>query len=121
MTCPLTKLEILTDPMFLRIFLYLFLLATFVGVGYAFYAIWIQPYFAPKRGTRSGAGGVGSGDRRRTKKEPLAVQPPTENEATATGAKVYNEEWIPAHHIQRPEARRVKSGTPRPKSRGKAE
>ena len=35
--------------------------------------------------------------------------------ATASGAKAYDESWIPAEHLKRPEAKRVGSG--RPKSR----
>ncbi len=91
------------------------------GVLYLFYNLWIAPYFPQKR-TRGGD---------RAKKNPGASKKVDPGEsaaalganrpAVATGAKGYNEEWIPAHHIQRPEAKRVKSGNPRPKSRGKAE
>jgi len=97
------------------LFLYFFLLACAVGVGYFFYTIWIVPYF-PQQKRKTTAG----------KKTPRKVDAPavtSDNESTAasTGAKAYNEEWIPSHHIQRPEARRVKSSG-RPKSRsGKPE
>ncbi|KAK5224680.1 Increased recombination centers protein 22 [Exophiala xenobiotica] len=99
------------DPQIL--FLYLFLLACAVGVGYFFYNIWIVPYFPQKRKAGS-------------KKTPVkkidvgSVVSDNEGPAVSTGAQKYNEEWIPSHHIQRPEARRLKSGG-RPKSRGKPE
>ena len=94
-----------------RIFLYLFLLACVVGVGYAFYTIWILPYLAPpKKGSRK--------DRPAQVKQPIPQSPTsdTDGPAVTTGSKTYNEEWLPSHHTQRPEARRVKSGA-RPKSR----
>ncbi|RMZ77402.1 hypothetical protein DV738_g4420, partial [Chaetothyriales sp. CBS 135597] len=93
------------------IFLYLFLLACVVGVGYFFYTIWIVPYLPQKKSSGS----------RRTASAKQAVTPskPTsdsEGAATTTGSKVYNEEWIPSLHTQRPEARRVKSAAkPKPK------
>jgi len=92
------------------IFLYLFLLACTAGVGYFFYTIWIVPYFPQKKRG-------GKGVRAPVKKVDLGSdKPDTDGPAVATGAKSYAEEWIPSHHLQRPEARRVKSGT-RPKSR----
>jgi len=102
----------LFDPQIL--FLYLVLLACTVGVGYFFYNIWIVPYFPQKRK---------SGKKAPVKKvDAGSVTSDNESPALSTGpsSKVYNEDWIPSHHIQRPEARRVKSGT-RPKSRGKPE
>ncbi|KAL2426243.1 hypothetical protein ABEF95_002461 [Exophiala dermatitidis] len=98
------------DPQIL--FLYFFLLASAAGVAYWFYTIWVAPYFPQKK--------------RPVKKTPVkkvdvgAVHSDTEGPVVSTGSKAYNEEWIPSHHIQRPEARRVKSGG-RPKSRGKAD
>lgn len=109
-----------------RIFLYLFLLACTIGVGYFFYNIWIAPYFPQKK--------KGKPARTQVKKIDVGSQKPdTDGPAVATGAKSYAEEWIPSHNLQRPEgqwykhvvsilanspvARRVKSGGPRPKSR----
>lgn len=89
------------------------------GVLYFFYSIWIAPYFPQKR-TRGGDRVKKPGSK---KVDPgqSADALGTDGPAVATGAKGYNEEWIPAHHIQRPEAKRVKSGNPRPKSKGKAD
>ena len=92
------------------IFLYLFLLACTAAVGYFFYTIWIVPYFPQKKR-------AGKGTRAPVKKVDVGSdKPDTDGPAVATGAKSYAEDWIPSHHLQRPEARRVKSGG-RPKSR----
>lgn len=103
------------------IFLYLFMLASAGGVLYLFYTIWIAPYFPQKR-ARSGekAKKTATGSKKVEPREAAEVMG-SDGPAVATGAKSYNEEWIPAHHIQRPEAKRVKSGNPKPKSRSKAE
>lgn len=103
------------------IFLYLFMLASAVGVLYLFYSIWIAPYFPQKR-TRTGERPKkASASSKKVDPGVSAESLGTDGPAVATGAKSYNEEWIPAHHIQRPEAKRVKSGNPRPKSRGKVD
>ncbi|RMZ88691.1 hypothetical protein DV736_g4085, partial [Chaetothyriales sp. CBS 134916] len=94
------------------IFLYLFLLACVVSVGYFFYNIWIVPYLPQKKksgGTRRAA----------PAKQPVTpgrVTSDSEGTATTTGSKAYNEDWIPSHHTQRPEARRVKSAA-KPKNK----
>jgi hypothetical protein len=92
------------------------------GVLYFFYTIWIAPYFPQKRPTRGGdkAKKSSSGTKKVDTGE-SAEALGTDGPAVTTGAKGYNEEWIPAHHIQRPEAKRVKSGNPRSKTKGKAE
>jgi len=91
------------------IFLYLFLAAAILGVGYFFYNVWVAPYFPQKKRGKTARTPV-------KKIDAGSDKPDTDGPATATGVKTYAEEWIPSHHLQRPEARRVKSGT-RPKSR----
>ena len=102
------------------IFLYLFLLAIFSGILYFVYNTWVSTLFPQKpRAAKSHKRvtvGAGSGAKKADPTDPAAEDGP----ALASGAKPYDESWIPAHHINRPEARRVKSGV-RPKSRGKVE
>lgn len=101
------------------IFLYFFIAACFAGVVYFFYNIWIAPYFPQKKGKGGERAKKSSGG---SKKVDPSDQLPViggDGPAVTSGAKAYNEDWIPAHHIQRPEAKRVKSGGPRPKSRNK--
>ena len=89
------------------IFLYVFLLACFVGAMYFFYTIWIAPYFPQKR-----KGGK-SAERR---PKSAAVQAgegaatSTASDAGVASAKTYDAEWIPSHHIQPPQPRKVKGG-----------
>ncbi|KAL4768247.1 hypothetical protein BDW60DRAFT_198165 [Aspergillus nidulans var. acristatus] len=90
------------------IFLYFFLLACFGGVVYFFYTVWIAPYFPQKR---KSAKQETSRKNVASKKTEASVDSPAVSSATT-----YNAEWIPAHHINRPEARKVK-GTSRSKSR----
>ena len=79
---------------------------------YFFYTVWIAPYFPQKRRT-----GKASDFSKKTvaKKDPT-TQAANETDPTATSTTVYNAEWIPAHHINRPEARKVK-GSSRSKTR----
>ncbi|GES60096.1 translocon-associated protein, alpha subunit [Aspergillus terreus] len=79
------------------IFLYFFLLASFSGVVYFFYAVWIAPYFPQKRKAGKPA----------EKKAAVAKKPEEETPAVSS-ATTYNAEWIPDHHINRPGARKVK-------------
>ena len=86
------------------LFLYFFLLACFSGVVYFFYTVWIAPYFPQKRRSAKGPENKSSGA---SKKEAPAETPSSPAVSSAT---TYNAEWIPAHHINRPEARKVKGG-----------
>ncbi|EZF35275.1 hypothetical protein H109_02838 [Trichophyton interdigitale MR816] len=97
------------DPQVL--FLYLFLLACAAGSVYFFYTLWIAPYFPQKR-----KGGKGSDRARKSAGVSSSVDAtdPASTEGTPS-TKTYDTEWIPAHHINRPEARKVKSSGSRVK------
>lgn len=85
------------------IFLYLVLTGVFGGTVYFVYKTWIQTLFPQAKRPKT------------TKKSKRAevVEPasPTETTGVATGAETeFDASWIPAHHINRPVAKRVKSG-----------
>ncbi|KAF2216210.1 hypothetical protein CERZMDRAFT_109162 [Cercospora zeae-maydis SCOH1-5] len=101
------------------IFLYLFLLAAFGGTVYFIYTTWITTLFPQKK--RGGKGGE------RAKRSTGGLKPVDPNDqvsvvgadgpAVASGSsKGYDESWIPAEHLQRPQARRVGSGRPKSKA-----
>ncbi|KAL4871053.1 hypothetical protein BDV12DRAFT_183954 [Aspergillus spectabilis] len=92
------------------IFLYFFLLASFGGISYFFYTVWVAPYFPQKRKAAKGAEGS-----KKSSGASKKVEAPVDSPAVSS-ATTYNADWIPAHHITRPEARKVK-GTSRSKSR----
>ncbi|GAD91709.1 hypothetical protein AN2140.2 [Paecilomyces variotii No. 5] len=95
------------------IFLYFFLLASFGGIVYFFYVTWIAPYFPQKRRAGKGVEGAKkSGAAKRVDEQGSA----SGSEVPVTSATTYNAEWIPSHHINKPEARKVK-GTGRSKTR----
>ncbi|KAF4978696.1 hypothetical protein FZEAL_4965 [Fusarium zealandicum] len=86
------------------IFLYLFLTAVFAATLYFVYKTWIEALFPQAKRPRSA---------KKNKKVVEVVEPLSPSEATAAAAasgKDYDESWIPDHHINRPVARRVKSG-----------
>ena len=104
------------------IFLYLFLAGLFGGVCYFIYSTWITTLFPQKR-----RGGKGAERAKKSSGQSKKVDPAdqisvigADGPAVTSGAKAYDESWIPAGHLNRPEARRVKSGA-RPKSRSKPE
>lgn len=98
------------------IFLYLFLLAAFLGTLYFVYKTWIETLFPQTK--RHGKGGERA--KRSSQGTKKAVAPEdqvsvigADGPAVTTGAlaqQAYDESWIPDHHINRPVAKRVKSG-----------
>ncbi|GKT49339.1 increased recombination centers protein 22 [Colletotrichum spaethianum] len=92
------------DPQIsLSIFLYLFLSGAFAGTLYFVYKTWIEALFPQAKKAKSSK-----------KARTVSVTVPLADsdaaaEATSTG-KSYDESWIPEHHINRPVAKRVKSG-----------
>ena len=105
------------------IFLYLILLASFLGVTYFVYKQWIQDLFPQTK--RGGKGGERA--KRSSGGSKKAVDPidqvsviGADGPAVTTGAlaqQAYDESWIPDHHINRPAAKRVKSGASSRKTR----
>ncbi|KAL1590290.1 hypothetical protein WHR41_01024 [Cladosporium halotolerans] len=99
------------------IFLYLFLAAAFGGTCYFIYTTWITTLFPQKR--RGGKGGEraqrSSGQTKKVDPADQVSVVGADGPAVTSGAKTYDQSWIPAGHLQRPEAKRVGSG--RTKSR----
>ncbi|KAK0635366.1 hypothetical protein B0T17DRAFT_586903 [Bombardia bombarda] len=89
------------------IFLYLFLTGVFGATLYFVYKTWIEALFpqAARRTTKPA---------KKVRKVEVVPEPLSGNDSTGaatTGAdKDYDEQWIPNHHINRPVAKRVKSG-----------
>ncbi|KAI1933433.1 hypothetical protein LOZ66_006439 [Ophidiomyces ophidiicola] len=95
-----------------RIFLYVVVLGSFVGACYLFYTLWIAPYFPQKRKPAK------THDRtKKSSRDQTGVDSGDQAPETPAVAKSYDTEWIPAHHINRPEARKVKSGSGKTKNR----
>jgi hypothetical protein len=100
----------LLDPQI--IFLYLVLLAAFAGTSYFIYKTWISTLFPQRK--RGGKGGERAktssrGSKKVDPSDQVAVVG-ADGSAVTSGAKAYDESWIPEHHLNRPEARRGKSG-----------
>ncbi|WPG99289.1 Hypothetical protein R9X50_00210200 [Acrodontium crateriforme] len=99
------------------IFLYLFLGAAFGGTCYFIYSTWISTLFPQKKGR-----GLGGERAKRTTTGVKKVSPTeqvavvgADGPAVAASSTSYDESWIPASILKRPEPKRVGSG--RPKSR----
>ena len=69
---------------------------------YFFYTVWVAPYFPQKR-----KGGKAGEKRTPAKRNEGPVEVEISSPAVAS-ATTYNADWIPSHHINRPEARKVK-------------
>ncbi|KAI9711808.1 MAG: hypothetical protein M1820_001953 [Bogoriella megaspora] len=94
------------------IFLYIFLAAAFAGTCFFIYNTWVAQLFPQKR-----RGGKGGERAKRSSGLSKKVDPAdqvsvigADGPAVTSGAQVYDESWIPQHHIQRPEAKRINSG-----------
>ncbi|KAF2190133.1 hypothetical protein K469DRAFT_657854 [Zopfia rhizophila CBS 207.26] len=102
------------------IFLYLVLFGAFAGTVYFIYNTWITTLFPQKK--RGGKGGErakrSSGGSKKVDPADQAAVVGADGPAVTSGAKAYDESWIPASHLQRPEAKRVRSGTPKTKVKG---
>ncbi|KAH6875818.1 hypothetical protein J4E91_002078 [Alternaria rosae] len=94
------------------IFLYLVLLGAFGGTVYFIYNTWISTFFPQKKGR--GKGGerakASSGQSKKVDPADQVSVVGADGPAVTSGAKAYDESWIPASHLQRPEAKRVRSG-----------
>lgn len=86
------------------IFLYLFLSVVFGGTLYFIYKTWIEALFPQAKRTPASS----------VTKSPVTAEPAvlSGDEAGITSGtdKDYDQSWIPDHHINKPVARRVKSG-----------
>lgn len=103
--------------------MYLFLLAVTGGTLYFVYRTWIQTLFPQTR--KGGKGGErakrssGGSKKAVDVKDQVSVigadGPAVTTQSLAQQA--YDESWIPDHHINRPSARRVKSGSSKIKTK----
>ncbi|KAI0122971.1 hypothetical protein BJ170DRAFT_642822 [Xylariales sp. AK1849] len=90
----------LFDPQI--IFLYLVLGAAFAGTSYFVYKTYIEAFFPQAKRSKGN---------KKAKAVTIEREPLSGGEGTATGAdKGYDDSWIPLDHINRPTAKRVKSG-----------
>jgi hypothetical protein len=101
------------------IFLYLVVLGAFGGTLYFVYNTWITTLFPQKKGRGKG------GERAKKSSQGSKTVDPADQvsvvgadgPAVTSGAKAYDESWIPAAHLQRPEAKRIRSGAPKTKAK----
>ena len=96
------------------IFLYVFLTGVFGATLYFVYKTWIEALFPQAKRT----GGGRKARKAVEKVEAVSAEALSGNESTGagTGAEDFDASWIPAHHINRPVAKRVKSGASKKKN-----
>ncbi|CAK7230507.1 Increased recombination centers protein 22 [Sporothrix curviconia] len=96
------------------IFLYVFLTGAFGATLFFVYKTWIEALFPQAK--RSGGGRKAR--KAAEKVEAASADALSGNESTGagTGAEDFDASWIPAHHINRPVAKRVKSGASKKKT-----
>ncbi|KAF2272654.1 uncharacterized protein EI97DRAFT_436740 [Westerdykella ornata] len=101
------------------IFLYLVLAGVFAGTVYFIYNTWITTLFPQTKGRGKGGERAkrSSGGSKKVDPADQVSVVGADGPAVTSGAKAYDESWIPASHLQRPEAKRVRSGTPKTKSK----
>ncbi|KAI4234352.1 MAG: hypothetical protein L6R40_006773 [Gallowayella cf. fulva] len=90
------------------IFLYLFLAGIFGGTCFFIYNTWISTLFPQKRRggkDASRARKSTSGSKKVDSSDQVSVVG-ADGPAVTSGSKAYDESWIPAGHLQRPDARR---------------
>jgi hypothetical protein len=99
------------------IFLYLVVLGAFGGTVYFIYNTWITTVFPQKKGRGKGGERAkkSSGGSKKVDPADQVSVVGADGPAVTSGAKAYDESWIPASHLQRPEAKRVRTGTPKTK------
>ncbi|KAI5205307.1 hypothetical protein E4T42_04187 [Aureobasidium subglaciale] len=102
------------------IFLYLVLTGVFAGTVYFIYNTWVTTFFPQKK--RGGKGGErakrSSGGTKKVDPADQVAVVGADGPAVTSGAMAYDESWIPAHHLSRPQAKRVASGA-KPRSRSR--
>jgi hypothetical protein len=87
------------------------LAAAFAGTSYFIYSTWIATLFPQKR--RGGKGGerarMSSGRSKKVDPSDQVAVIGGDGPAVTSGAKAYDESWIPLQHLQRPDAKKAKS------------
>lgn len=96
----------LTSP---SVFLYVVISATFAGILYFVYKTWIEALFPQAKRVKTPK-------KARKTVDADAALSGSESTAVSTPSGKYDQSWIPDHHINRPSAKRVKSGASKKKA-----